>query len=77
METVSNKTYDQLIKDIDFVRKRIEEQYEYLIRLANIAQEGTLSFDRYWELRNSAEDRLQFFEAKQREILYGDTSREV
>lgn len=57
---LKNTTYNQLINNIDFINKRIDEQNDYLFNL-NVRRQN-LTFERYVELFKSASDQLQYFE---------------
>lgn len=74
MEQLYNKTYYQLITDIEFVRKRIDEQYSYLLNLHKRYGKAIIDSTRYNELRDSAVDRLLFFQLQQNK-LYGNTTK--
>lgn len=60
MKPILSPTYIQLINNIDFINKRIDEQNVYLYIL-NVRRVN-LTFNRYMELFNSALSQLHYFE---------------
>lgn len=72
MKTILTPTYNQLINDIDFINKRIDEQLDYLTELNTKIIKKILTVDRYIELFQSALSQLKYFETL-KELLWNNS----
>ena len=70
-------TFEELLANADFINKRIMQQHYYLFDLANRVATGKITTNRYTECRLSALNRLEFFEQRKLELLYGNTATEA